>query len=543
MNITLDLITIDPANARRVPAGKVADEALMRSMDAIGLLQPITVRTTPTGFQVRYGHRRLAEARTLGWVSIEALVDDRAVDSLTCEQSAENIVRAPMHEIDQWRAMTRMVEGGASARDAGEALGIGERRAARWSLLGRIHPPALDWIIEKGEAMPAVQTLRSIAAAPLHIQSAAWESASKENWPLTQLANLCNRQAIPRSRAIFDTDKCDVVFEEDLFAEPGSDEQFVTHDIAGFLLAQKGTLADKVNQSKKRGGKVTMIDIPGPDAVALPPGWVRSYDHQADKRLRKGDPGMIFTGVVERGYKVGDVVRCYGVQKAEKPAKAASVAAQGENASHHDDYSKRALELIAERKDHALRNHLRLMGSQMHARDLLTAMMLAISGANVTISGVDHPNGYRGRFGDLLPRLFNEDGRVVPDNIEAVAAEALARMLRCPSPNTYTSSGAAAEWVGSFLEAPAPRLDDAEALAVISGGVLSGVAREKAVSVPKAVGAMRTALVGKLPDWTPPPALFSAPPPSVQPLDPEEDEPDEDEPDEQIREAFAHAAA
>jgi hypothetical protein len=82
------------------------------------------------------------------------------------------------------------------------------------------------------------------------------EGTAELNWHALSVALL--RKRIPMARAIFDTTKCKVVFPEDLFAEPSRDEHFGTDDVAGFLKAQRATLAALAASSKQP--KIQMVD-------------------------------------------------------------------------------------------------------------------------------------------------------------------------------------------------------------------------------------------------------------------------------------------
>lgn len=531
--IDLSLLVPDPANVRRIGAGAAADEALQSSMAKLGQLQPIRVRPVELGgYVVVLGHRRVAAARALGWQTINAeimLGEDAGM--LAAQQAAENCVRAPMHPVDQWRAVAQMMDGGCTLDDAALALGLSVRYTARLRLLGGVHPAILDWMGENQDERPTDGALRIIASAPVSAQAAAWSSIDADDrWPLRTLCTRLTRTRISRALAIFDPDKAGVRFDEDLFAEADDDEnRWTTDDVAGFLAAQKAGLIEQVNKAKKKGGKLTLTDVRAGDLV-MPSGWLRQYTPaDLDKPLKKADPGMVFIGVVEDGFNVGAVLRRYAVPKPE-PAKKATAAAggQAEGGEVERGWSKRALELVAERKSEAIRGHLRGADAPADARTLLAALVLAVAGRNVSVSGVAHPNGYGGRFADLVARLVGPDGQATTQGVEAVAAEALARMVVCPSPNTYTSSGPAAEWIGALLAVPPPRLDDPECLAVVKSDELIGAARAAGLSVPAKVKAMREAVQGRLPQWVPEPARFGAPGPQAAPPD-DDEQPDDAE--------------
>ncbi len=523
--VPLVLIDDDPGNVRRVAADGDADAGLRASMSMLGLLQPVGLRPADalTGrHQVVFGHRRVRAARALGWTDIMAvLVAERAGDA-SLSQAAENMVRAPMHPVDQWRAVQRMVAQGCAPETAAMALGMGEAHLRRMSVLGRILPAMLDAMAAlPARDMPKLSTLATIANAPLDVQAAVWAERSNANEPLWwQIEQACRRTRIPLKRAIFDAATAQatvgLTFEEDLFAEPGSDEQFTTTDTEKFLHCQTAALREDVQRlaASKRPLLGTMKD----GQLQPPAGWELAYTNiDITKPLKKGDPGKIVTAVVDSGWNMGAIVRRYALPMAEKSAKA-KPAAQATDAPDAGEgeptnaYTKKALDLIAARKDAMLRAGLEHQPGTRPST-LLAALCLTLAARNVSIRGAPHPNGHSGRFDDLLPAFFNADGRVmVPDNVTDIACQMIARVLVCPGPGVFTSSGPMADWVGALLDIDPPRLDDAEMLGVLKGEELTRAAREADIAVPVQVSAMRKALEGKLPDWRPAPALFDAPP-------------------------------
>jgi ParB family chromosome partitioning protein len=74
-------------------------DGLMRSIDEVGLLQPITI--TPDGVLV-CGRRRLEAVRRLGWRTLKVWVRSRISDELShvLAQQAENMERKPLTDIE-----------------------------------------------------------------------------------------------------------------------------------------------------------------------------------------------------------------------------------------------------------------------------------------------------------------------------------------------------------------------------------------------------------------------------------------------------------
>jgi ParB family transcriptional regulator, chromosome partitioning protein len=70
---------------------------LAESMTEIGLMNPITVMVTPTGYRLVAGRHRLETARRLDWKTIPALVLD-GIDAIDAElhEIDENLCRAEL---------------------------------------------------------------------------------------------------------------------------------------------------------------------------------------------------------------------------------------------------------------------------------------------------------------------------------------------------------------------------------------------------------------------------------------------------------------
>ncbi len=92
---------------------RAAAAHLAESMDRQGQLVPISVRTLDEGgFKLAAGAHRIAAAKLLGWVEIEAfLIDDVPEDELVLHEIDENLYRAELDPFDRARflAMRKQV--------------------------------------------------------------------------------------------------------------------------------------------------------------------------------------------------------------------------------------------------------------------------------------------------------------------------------------------------------------------------------------------------------------------------------------------------
>ena len=124
---------------------------LQASIKASGLLQPITVRPTATGYELISGERRLRAAARLGWADIPAIiksVDDRTLLTLAL---VENLQRADLNAVDEARGFQRLSEEfGYTHAQIAEAVGK-DRTSITTSLRLLQLPPAILEIVSKGQ--------------------------------------------------------------------------------------------------------------------------------------------------------------------------------------------------------------------------------------------------------------------------------------------------------------------------------------------------------------------------------------------------------
>jgi ParB/RepB/Spo0J family partition protein len=516
MMLSIDAIA-DTVNARAIAAGQDADEGLLVSMRSLGQLQPIVVKRDgdANGYALIAGRRRLAAARALGWTEInahEVTADPTSSDAMS---AAENMVRAPMHPVDTWRAMHGLVRSGFSLAGAADALGLDHRVARRLDHLGDMVPELVDAIAGEPE-LPGDQILRVISMAPVEVQRKALLSAQKvqgkrERLDWWRIAQSCTRQHITASRAIFSTAPAEnggagVVFDEDLFAEPGSPEQFTTTDVKGFLAAQRAALADKAQASK---GRIVVAPLDKDHmSPVLPAGWRQSYD-PLPKRWRRDDPRCAFAAVQESGYSIGEVRYVIAYPKAKPAVQAGASETQGEDATParapRDPITKGVQGRLAAMKGEALRQRLEETAPETLPSDMLRALLLAL-----TFNNVDLPDSLlrygKGPYRFLAPRLVNGEGEPIAmsdRDLCRMAGEAIGRMVQFDSPIMGGGSGPAADWLAFLVGADVPRCDTEEILGGIGRDMLVEMATAAGIDSSGKLGELRARLIGKLPDWRP----------------------------------------
>ena len=164
----------NPNNPRRTKARPEEDAQLAASVRAVGVTQPPVVREEGGGkLVIVAGHRRTTAAIAAGLDAIHVLVRGADDGSDAARAFAENIVRANLGVVDQWRGVEALAGEGWSEEAIATAFDFHVRTIRKLRLLARVHKPVLDRIAA-GD-MPREEELRAIAAASVEEQAAAWK--------------------------------------------------------------------------------------------------------------------------------------------------------------------------------------------------------------------------------------------------------------------------------------------------------------------------------------------------------------------------------
>jgi ParB family chromosome partitioning protein len=536
---------------RTASPSEAAIATMAASMREVGQLQPIVVSPPrgPGDVYVIAGEKRSRAAMLLGWSDIEAVEAPKDDDAwIVAAQTAENMMREGMGPVEQWRAIVHMRELGYTLPAAAATLGISERQARKLEKLGALHPTILD-AIARGD-MPEERSLAAIAGATQEEQAKALKHCLVKAGPnkgcITwwELSRALSKVKIPLSRAIFDTTKTKLVFEEDLFA-PANEPEFYTSNVKLFCKLQQAALDARI-ASPPKGATYVAATIDKYDSIEVPKGAsVRDYAHDGDP-LKPKRGRIVAWWMEETGDRTGEVrsVIFLPAAKAEpvkKPGKNAAADAPARQADDDDEpaparepsagINKTGLSLIAARKTEALRGRL---ARTLTANEAIAALVLTLTAPNVSISGMMWSE--HGRFlAGVRGRLVTPDGKMRLDDMGAligIAADALSSVLSCAGPDsargyhTRGDAGEVAEWIGHALSAEdeLARFDTPEILSTCAGEVLRAAAIGSGLKPAKTVSALRLQLAGGAPDWRPLPAQFGAPGPVAETGDDGDDE-------------------
>jgi len=548
MMIPLGRIVSGPTT-RLQPVTQAEDDALAASIAAIGVLAPVLLRPVrrddltriddapiPVGggnqmLEVVSGHRRVAAARAAGLTEIPAEVRDLDDGAAAAAQTADNIVRATLHTVDLFLAARDMIQGGMTQAQAAAALGMPERDLRGLTWMASLDPAILDLCRLE---MPEMKLLRGIALAPAEKQRAAAnlpaatevdDDGALVYWDLVHAA--CAGRRMSRAHAVFDVQDPAIAWDEDLFAEPGSPEQFTTTDVNQFMAAQRAALEQRVAGDRK----AVWIEVDRRSGFAKPPdGYHREWGAEKAKRGQitayvLGVHGQIDTWILTRNppsptaLLAGDAAGTEARDTDDDTGDSADAAppTPPPAANPPEALTKEGLALIAARKTRAVKAAL-MAGDHGDAHDLLALLVLAFAADNVIVRGMD-----RRDLDALIAKLVAPEGTIRDDASETViracARSLLAMVIGFDTAGSFYShhSGAAGEWIGRIIGADAhfDRFDDEKFLSACKQPVLRQAAEKAQVKWAGTVTAMRKRLAGQAEGWVPDAAVFGAAGPKV----------------------------
>ncbi len=481
------VLRTNPANPRRSLVSPEADAMLAASITAIGIIQPPLVRTDGDELVIVAGHRRVAAAIATALAGIEVLVTKAADGSDEMRALSENIVRAALNPVDQWRAMELLLARNWTEAAIATALALPVRTVQKLHLLGRIHPKMLD-TMAAGD-MPREELLRTIASAPLEEQASVWKKHKPRKgngvvWH--ELARALSRRRMMAKEACFGDDLAKaygIVWQEDLFAPADEDGRYTT-DVEAFFGAQMEWLRENLPP------KGSVLEIDGYGRGQLPKGAERVWSGSARKDDHSGwylDPT---SGRVESiSYRISKPTakRRGGGEEAEAPV------AQ----RPRPPITKKGASLLGELRTQAL--HEALATAPIEDSTLMALLILGYAGSNVAISSgrASSPYGFAGKA-EIARHVFVE-GALTDDPavLQKTARQMLVEILSCREDRT--NSGVAARLAGQAIGADnfLPNLATSDFLATLSRPIIEKAAVENGIAPKPRVRDTRDGLIQK----------------------------------------------
>ena len=124
---------------------------LQASLMANGLLQPVTVRRTGSGYELVAGERRLRAATRLGWTEIPAIVKDYDDKALLTLALVENLQRSDLNPIEEAEGYSRLsAEFALTQQEIAEVVGKDRSTIANSLRLLNL-PPVVRRMLQDGQ--------------------------------------------------------------------------------------------------------------------------------------------------------------------------------------------------------------------------------------------------------------------------------------------------------------------------------------------------------------------------------------------------------
>ncbi len=456
-------LKVNPNNPRRMSAGEHPDAQMVANIQAVGILQPPVVREDGEDLEIVAGHRRVAAAIAAGWAEILVLVrgPDDGGDALRA--MSENVVRAQMGPVDQWRAIEALVSAEWTEQAIATALALPVRTLRKLRLLAQLLPAMLDQMA-LGD-MPEEGILRTIAAASLDEQATVWKKHKPKKGQRAvwwEVSRALARRTLPASAAKFGAELVQaygIVWTDDLFAEGGTDARTTTQ-VEEFMGAQNEWLANNL----PKGGHLAELGAYG--EVKLPPRAMRHYG-----KPRKGD--YVACYVDPRSGEVEHIP--YAMPEAKRTTKGGKEEAVGKPAPKpRADITAKGVAMIGDLRTDAL--HQALQEAPIGDDVLIGLLVLALGGRNVQVHTGAPVQGFGQR--ERIAEQLTEGGVLTQDLdlLRATARGMLVQVLSCR--DNMSQSGMVARHAGAAVGADVylPNMATQEFLSCLSKQAMESTA-------------------------------------------------------------------
>ena len=147
--LSVDAIRANPDQPRKYFEPEALRE-LAESIRRYGILQPLTVRRTPGGYQLVAGERRMRAARMAGLREVPCLVAQVDEQDAGMLALIENLQRQDLHYMDEAAAIAKLIAVyGLSQEQAAERLGKSQSAVANKLRLLRLSPACVALLREE----------------------------------------------------------------------------------------------------------------------------------------------------------------------------------------------------------------------------------------------------------------------------------------------------------------------------------------------------------------------------------------------------------
>jgi len=156
MEIELNKIVQNPHQVRTISTDEELWE-LAQSIRDNGLLHAIKARPTDRGYELVYGHRRVAAMRLLGWTKCEAIVEEMGDEDSLVQSLAENLQRQDLDILDEARSYQALVDRGYTLDQIAELVRKAQGRISNRLSILRL-PPQVQTLVKHRQGQHATTT-------------------------------------------------------------------------------------------------------------------------------------------------------------------------------------------------------------------------------------------------------------------------------------------------------------------------------------------------------------------------------------------------
>ena len=143
-------------------------EELSRSIRSNGVIQPIVVRKTESGYEIVAGERRWRASQRAGLLKVPIVVRDIPDDRLLAAALIENIQREDLNPIEEAAAYRRLSdEFGLTQEQIAESVGKDRSSVANYVRLLRLPPAIRDHVASRALSMGHARALLALPDAEL----------------------------------------------------------------------------------------------------------------------------------------------------------------------------------------------------------------------------------------------------------------------------------------------------------------------------------------------------------------------------------------
>ena len=460
-------LKFNPNNPRRASAGDDADQQFVANIKAVGIIQPPLVREIDGHLEIVAGERRVRAAIAAAFSEILVLVKgpDDGGDALRAV--SENVVRANLGPVDQWRAIESLSSDHWTDDAIGAALALPVRTIKKLAASCPYPPRHARSHRERRHAERgaiAHHCRGKCRGASLRLENTQTQKRQAQRYWRR------NRQRTTRNASFYSKDAkfgpdeeraFGIVWEEDLFSPADEDTRFTTN-IEGFLAAQAAWLDSNL---PKNGLVLPADDYGNPK---LPPKAERVWGQK-----KKGD--TIGRSIDPRSGAIREIV--FRLPK-PAPKHGKQTAAESDDdapvisTKTRPDITQKGMAIIGDLRTDALAKA--LSENTFDDITLIGMLLLALNASNVDIKTGDYIRNKRQR---LFQRI-TEGGHLTQDLdlLRNSARELLALVFSCRP--GFNSSGLAARFAGDAIAADAhlPNMATEEFLPCLSKAALERAA-------------------------------------------------------------------